>query len=279
MIYDMSFLPLRNIYYRFIKANRYPLYLKPILDKRIKSLHNIHEGEVCFVIGNGPSLCTEDLDKISELNIKTFASNLIYKVFNQTQWRPTYYCTQDQQVIDEIAGNFKSVINECDGMFVRRDVYHQLSSEVLNNDKLYLPRLIMHIRKDKYFDFSEDLSKFGCDGCTITYLMIQIAYYMGFKTIYLIGIDHNFPFLFDENDNIVKDNTFKQHFYETKEDKNKFNPARPYEMTMAYKSARNFLEKRGVQIFNATRGGKLEVFKRMDLDSILKGEQHGIKNL
>ncbi|MDR1769706.1 MAG: DUF115 domain-containing protein [Hungatella sp.] len=271
MIYDLSFIPLRNIYYRIIKANRYPLYLKHQMDKKICNMHNIHKGESCFIIGNGPSLNISDLEQISKLEIKTFATNSIYKIFNETNWRPVYYCAQDQQVIDKIGADFDFVIKDCKGMFVRRDVYNQLSKEVQQNEKLYLPRLVMHIRKDRYFDFSEDLSKCGFDGCTITYLMMQIAYYMGFKTIYLIGIDHNFPFLLDENENIILDDSLKQDFFE-REEKNRINPARPYEMTMAYKSAKKFFDANGVKIFNATRGGKLEVFERINLDQILEGD-------
>lgn len=270
MIYDLSFITLRNIYYRIIKANRYPLYLKCQLDKKICSIHNIHAGEACFIIGNGPSLKIADLEQISKLDIITFATNSIYKIFNQTDWRPTYYCAQDQQVIDKIGMDFDFVIKDCKGMFIRRDVYNQLSKEVQQNKKLYLPRLVMHIRKDRYFDFSEDLSKFGADGCTITYLMMQIAYYMGFKTIYLIGIDHDFPFALDENDNIILNDSLQQDFFE-KEEKNRINPARPYEMTMAYKSAKKFFDNNGIKIFNATRGGKLEVFKRINLEQLLKG--------
>lgn len=270
MIYDLSYIPLRNIYYKLIKANRYPIWLKQKMDKKIRSIHNIHDGETCFIIGNGPSLNINDLEKISELGTITFATNSIYKIFNETKWRPTYYCAQDQQVIDKIGADFDFVIKDCKGMFVRRDVFNQLSKEVQNNEKLYLPRLVMHIRKDRYFDFSADLSKFGSDGCTITYLMMQIAYYMGFKKIFLIGIDHNFPFALDVNDNIILDDSLQQDFFE-KEEKNRINPARPYEMTMAYKSARKFFDANEVAIFNATRGGKLEVFERIDLEEVLRG--------
>ena len=39
----------------------------------------------------------------------------------------------------------------------------------------------------------------------------------------------------------------------------------------AFLSAKRFAEKEGVKIFNATRGGKLEIFPRIDLDTALRG--------
>ena len=60
---------------------------------KTKALKNIHKGKRAFILGNGPSLEIEDLDKLK--NEITFASNKIYLAFDQTDWRPTYYCVED----------------------------------------------------------------------------------------------------------------------------------------------------------------------------------------
>lgn len=268
MINDMKYIFLRNIYYKYIKSNRYPLLKKSKLDKKIVSLKNIHKGEACFIIGNGPSLTANDLDAISNAGYVTFAANSIYKMFDKTKWRPTYYVFQDQQVIDGLADKFEELSKYCDKLFVRRDVYKQIDKNFINNDKLVMPLLVMHIRKDKYYDFSADASKFISDGCTVTFFSIQLAYYMGFKNIYLIGMDHNYPITFDENDNVVENKDINMHCFE---DSSRIilNPARILETTYAYRSAKKFLEDHGVNIFNATRGGKLEVFTRINIDEII----------
>ncbi|MEY8337953.1 6-hydroxymethylpterin diphosphokinase MptE-like protein [Lachnospiraceae bacterium 62-35] len=272
MINDMKFLTLRNIAYKYIKANRYPLVKKSALDNKIKELKDIHYGKACFIIGNGPSLVPKDLESISNSGIVSFASNAIYKIFGQTSWRPTYYVLQDQQVIDGLVTKFSEFADVSKGLFVRRDVYKQLSEDVLKKDNLYLPRLIMHIRKDKYYDFFEDLSYGASDGCTVTYFMMQIAYYMGFKKIYLVGIDHNFPTQFDENDNIIITNAKKQHCFEDSKEII-MNPARVLETTYAYKSAKLFFDSKDIKIYNATRGGRLEVYKRINLEeAIIEGK-------
>lgn len=269
MINDMKLIPFRNFYYRFIKANRYPISKKRILDKKVAEVKDIHNGETCFIIGNGPSLTISDLDAITECGYASFAANSIFKMFDKTKWRPTYLVFQDQQVIDGLVELFAELSKNCDKMFVRRDVYRQIDKKIIDSEKLILPRLVMKIRKDKYYDFSNKLETYAFDGCTVTYLMIQIAYYMGFKKIYLIGMDHNFPAMFDENDNVIVNNQIKQHCFEDSKHII-LNPARVSETTYAYRSARRFLDNQGVEIYNATRGGKLEEFIRVNVDDILK---------
>jgi hypothetical protein len=80
--------------------------------KALKSFKNTHTGKRCFIIGNGPSLKAEDLEQLK--NEITFAFNRIYYIFDQTSWRPTYYCAEDNKIIlkskveiDELALDYK----------------------------------------------------------------------------------------------------------------------------------------------------------------------------
>lgn len=270
MLSDMNALFIRNLYYKYIKSNRYPIYEKNRLDKKIESLKDKYYGQACFIVGNGPSLRVEDLENIKDKGIPSIGANSVYKLFDKTNWRPTYYVFQDQQMIDGLAKYFPNFINKCEGIVVRRDAYRQIDSSIIKNEKLFLPRLVMKIRKDNFFDFSSDIAKCAYDGCTVTYLMIQLAYYMGFKKIFLIGIDHNFPKEFDREGNIITTKKEKFHAFEDNKDII-LNPGRVIESTYAYQSANEFLTKAGVEIYNSTRGGKLEVFPRKDLD-VLMGE-------
>ena len=69
--------------------------------KQLKCFKNIHEGETCFIIGNGPSLNSDDLEKIYKKCIPTFAFNRIYLMFDNTNWRPSYYISQDEKMLTE----------------------------------------------------------------------------------------------------------------------------------------------------------------------------------
>ena len=56
-----------------------------------------YKGQRCFIVGNGPSLNLEDLNKLK--NEKTFAFNRIYYIFDKTEWRPSFYITEDIKII------------------------------------------------------------------------------------------------------------------------------------------------------------------------------------
>ncbi|MFC2055928.1 hypothetical protein ACFLV7_16775 [Chloroflexota bacterium] len=75
-------------------------------DFRLAALKNRHKGQRCFVIGNGPSLSTTDLDQLR--GEVTFACNKIYLAFNETDWRPTYYAVEDPLVAQQ---NYEEINN------------------------------------------------------------------------------------------------------------------------------------------------------------------------
>lgn len=126
--------------------------------------------------------------------------------------------------------------------------------------------------------FSFDCERQVADGTTVTYSSIQLAVYMGFTRIYLLGMDHHFPHTIDKNRRITYDAAVRSHFdprykdiYETVEQKRKIVLA-VYDQEMAeaaYKSALAAAGSRGVGIFNATRGGELEVFPRVRLEQVI----------
>ena len=78
---------------------------------------------------------------------------------------------------------------------------------------------------------------------------------MGFTQIYLLGVDCNY-----------KKNIEKNYFFDEKE-KDKYNH---YEdrMIIAYKVAKKYADTHGIKIINASRGGNLEVFDRIDFEKI-----------
>lgn len=234
--------------------------LKAFISSRneIKKLKNKYKDQRCFIIGNGPSLMVEDLEKIKQE--KSFSSHRIYKIFDSTNWRPDFYCVQDYQLV--IASeNEISKMPECSkammGRFIRLGYpsFKGFLSFRINNKKFY-PDLPL---------FSEDVSKCIYQGMTVSYMCLQLAIYMGFKEIYLLGIDHSYSVTLNENGEITHHSGVKDHF---SEEDNIANVPVLYMSTLSYVAAKEYAEKKGVKIYNATRGGDLEVFERVDFDSI-----------
>ena len=94
--------------------------------------------------------------------------------------------------------------------------------------------------------------------------MIQFAVYMGFSEIYLLGVDFNYS---NNNTEINAACYFDNRLYN-----NNLAYALPKpEVTLAsYQTAREYCKNNGIKIYNATRGGKLEVFERINFDEVIK---------
>lgn len=225
---------------------------------KVRKLKNSQEGKRCFVVGNGPSLRAEDLEKLREE--KTFSSNRVYNIFDKTSWRSTYYCVQDYKLILQSSSDIAKM-SDYSLAFVGRVPFFKYPKfkNFLNvRSKIvdFYPELP---------EFSQDISKYVLDGWTVTYMCLQIAIYMGFKEIYLLGVDHSYSVTLEPDGSVKHFKGVADHFSE--KDKIDNLPVL-YKSTLAYEAAKKYADEHGIKIYNATRGGKLEVFERVDFDTL-----------
>ncbi len=237
--------------------------------RRLLELKDTHVGETCFVIGNGPSLKAGDLDMLNQKGIFCFASKGIYKIFDETQWRPNVWGVSDLDYI-EIK---KDDINRLNGFIKLVCAQSYIQRGILLRDVIYYP-FIQAKRTPKFFnqDVARGVHFYGM----ITGKLINFAVYMGFTEIYLLGCDTTFPLRVDENGKKTVDTNKRLHFsasyYENKEEeraayRNIMDMEQEVQYTIeAYKDIKYFCDQIGVQIYNATRGGELEVFPRVHMD-------------
>ena len=223
---------------------------------KIKQLKGRYEGERCFVVATGPSLTIDDLELIK--NEYTFAVNSACKLYDRTSWRPTFYGIQDRYVFQAMKDN---VFNQDeDIMIFIADVLQEYAS-IPERCVLFPYNVAYHyinMRKYNswYAKFSGDSYDTVYDGYSITYSMLEIAVFLGFKEIYLIGTDCSYG---SGKDHIVESGFVDKKAYLNYE-----------RMTAGYKAAKEYAEKNGIRIINCTRGGMLEVFPRMNLEDVLK---------
>lgn len=229
----------------------------------LKTYKNIHKNERCFIIGNGPSLTSKDLDKLQQCSEISFAFNRIYHIFDQTQWRPTYYITQDEKII---SGSHIEVNNSIKSSTKFIPIELKWYNHIKINDAKYFHIINRNI-SENIPDFSEDISKYIINSKTVIYTAIQIAVYMGIKEIYLIGVDHHFHTSINNKGEIIIDPDAKDYFSnEYNQDKDNLYIPNTDVSTLTYIAAKEYADKHGIKIYNATRGGKLEVFPRINFD-------------
>lgn len=230
--------------------------------KRLVRFKGIHDGEVCFIIGNGPSLKADDLTLISQNGFPTFAFNRIYFMFDKTDWRPTYFISQDEKTLKNCTDEVNAM--ELPYKFIPLNLHYYYD---INIDGAYYFKMVNP--SGDIVELSDDFSKWVGNTNTVAITAMQLAVYMGFKKIYLIGVDHNFSTYVNDKGEIIKDNSVKDYF----DDKYNTDQAELYmpnidKSTRDFIIAKRFCDKHGVEVFNATRGGKLEVFPRVNLDTI-----------
>ena len=230
--------------------------------KALQQLKDMHAGKRCFIIGNGPSLTAEDLTRIHENGDISFAFNRIFNIFPQTAWRPTYYISQDEKMLPGCINEVNAIEALKKFVPIELDWYYDIHLDGIT------PFHIVTEETDD-IDFSEDISKYLANSKTVVYTAMQFAVYMGIKEIYLIGVDHHFHISQNDKGEIIVDPNAKDYFSDAyNQDKANLYIPNTDKSTLTFMAARRFADAHNIHIYNATRGGKLEVFERRDFDTL-----------
>jgi hypothetical protein len=226
--------------------------------ERLKKFQGKHKGERCFIVANGPSLLKTDLDLLK--NEVAFGMNRIYLHFNDSSFRPAYYVAVNELVLEQFSGE----ISQLDmPKFLN---WNQRACFDVHDPKCVFVKSKLVLQDS----FQENLSKPLAFGGTVTFVALQIAYYMGFQKVYLVGLDHQY---------VEKGTPNKTETRVSERDASHFNPnyfpkgikwqlPDLLRSENAYAIARNAYERDGREILDATLGGHCEVFKKVDYYSL-----------
>lgn len=258
---------LRSIEARFVQPWQQQHFEKTKAGKALAAMKDRHKGKRCFLVGNGPSLRAEDLTVLHERGEITFGFNRIFNIFDQTPWRPTYYVSQDEKMLGGCVEAVNAMTIAHKFVPIQLKWYHDIAIEkaVYFNIDYQSGDDVMQ------FTFCDDIAHSIACASTCMYSAAQLAVYMGFKEIYLIGVDHHFHTSINNKGEIVVDETAKDYFSDA------YNPDKAHlfipnteKSTLTYVAMKKHCEQRDVRIYNATRGGKLEVFPRVDFDEVMR---------
>ncbi len=225
--------------------------------QRLGELKDSRRGERCFIIGNGPSLQQTDLSLLkSEF---TFGLNRIYLLFEKLGFPTTYLVTVNrlvlEQCIDEILAapttkfipwRFRGELKGLpagDTVFVQSDCARP--------------------------GFTPDARKFLWAGATVTYVAMQLAYHIGFEQVILVGVDHSFVTTGEPHREVVSQGDDPNHF-----SPNYFGKGFKWQLPdletseIAYRMAREAFRADGREIVDATVGGKLQIFPKVEYRSL-----------
>jgi len=233
--------------------------------KKLEELRNSCAGKRCFVVCNGPSLRAEDLTKIHEHGDISIGMNAIARIYEHTPWRPTYLSLRDDIAFSKKNAEMCRTC-ECEyRIYDRSRFLRTLNSE---GERFYLgfdesPRLL----EEPTFD-PEATKKMPSIG-TSAYSCLEFAVFLGCREIYIIGCDLAYAVNITRDGRIYYNESGKEHFYEKKDEDMKTTDTEPnptWQLQVAFDTAAKYAKENGIKIYNATRGGMLESFPRVDLE-------------
>ena len=222
--------------------------------ERLAALRDRHRGERCVIIGNGPSLKRTDLSRLR--GERTFGLNRIYLKFSELGFATSYLVCVNKLVISQCATELEAV--PCPKFIswtARRHI--RFTDDMVFVRPLEPPGF--------YADPADGL----WEGTTVTYVAMQLAYFMGFETVILIGVDHDFVTKGEPGKVVVSEGDDPNHF-----DPRYFGKGFRWELPnlptseQAYRMARQRYEADGRRILDATIGGKLQVFDKVAYDDV-----------
>ena len=247
---------------------------------RIESLRQRHAGQRCFIIGNGPSIKQQDLSRLGDE--VTFVTNWFANHEDYDQIRPDYYCISSHEVFggwDAAEPSFDATMREAivSRQWRSHHFFPLLAREAMIGDPDFgqdrchflvfeRPKTTIEARGTLNWDLT------GCldDGYTgITTFCIPLAVHMGFTEIVLLGCDCDYG--------IQSAKDPKAYFYDFAKHTTKTTSYNTLDriwgpggaIFQIYEIVRREAEAQGVRIVNATAGGLLEVFERVEYESLL----------
>ncbi|MBV6402724.1 MAG: hypothetical protein CNIPEHKO_03037 [Anaerolineales bacterium] len=257
--------------------------------RRLAALKDVHKGKRAFIVGNGPSLKQTDTSKLK--NEITFGMNRIYLAFLEWGFTTSYLCvTNDlvvEQFVDEISTltipkfiawrshrHFKAQFRraelvEASNSPILKPSVSSLQSPVSNPQSPIssLPTFVYTTYTGP--KFSTDVRGRVWEGATVTNLALQLAFHMGIEKAILIGVDHNFADKGEANKTIVSQGDDPNHFMP-----NYFGKGVKWQLPdldtseIGYALARDAYRKAGREVVDATVGGKLTIFPKVEYDTL-----------
>ncbi len=258
-----------SLWQGFIRTLRYRMAVLglPVTanEKRLLAFKDRHKGQRLFILGNGPSLNLCDLSLLRQEI--TFGVNAIYLNQEKMGFYPTYYVVEDEFIAEDRAHEINSLKGpqKFFGNYLNYCLADQPDVSWINLRMDYGPY-------PGFPHFSRNAARTVWVGGTVTYVCLQLAYYMGVQQVYLVGFDHSYKIPADahiDGQAITSQSSDPNHFNADYFGKGyRWHDPMVERMEQAFCRARDVYSTSGRHIFNATVGGKLEVFDRVDYASL-----------
>lgn len=244
-----------------------------------------HKGERCFILATGPSIKTQDLSLLQHETCIGVSQFFFHEQIDTI--RPEYHVLAPFHApfkfdaCRKIFEGLKHAYSWPVDCFLGYFPYEYSTYDFLQANNELTPQNTHYINYTGADQLDEknvnsplrwDICQIPFSARTVVYSAVQVATYMGFQEIYLLGCDHDY----------LKDikRVENHHFYaeekgiSDKENLSAFDQERwfyeYYMRWMQYRLMKQHCNSLGIEIFNATPATMLDVFPRVDLATALE---------
>jgi len=246
---------------------------------------NKYEGKSCFILGNGPSLKKQDIALLKGKIVFTVNNMMMTEEYGII--KPTFHLmadplnfSSDDLVSQELINERFSVLKN----HKRKPICIfpiKARSLVLKRD-LYFDDKIIYFMNYGNWSRGElkdiNFEKFLPEYNNVIHIAIMAAMYMGFKKIYLLGVDMtSFLVNYEYNEGKGFDERYAHFYKEEKRMKNLLlkawstsnneialkNMAKSFEI---FRFLKIYGSKKKIEIINLTKGGALDIFERRSFE-------------
>jgi hypothetical protein len=285
--FSAVFFSLKN--YRLIQAN--------------KKIHNRHKGQRCFILCNGPSVKNQNIKHLRGEIVFSVSNGYLHPDFDYI--KPRYHCIPQVTFIDDYSSKSKtnstshnfimpyneklvpqktyntypevvSWLNKIDTSIGNAEIFLSYQQfNLVKDNNLFKDRkchfLCMGKNKFPFLNNIPDLSCISPSVQSVPIMSLMIAMYMGFKEIYLLGTDHDWF--------VKKEYSYFYGKGVTKLDLECVNNDKDLDLLLdeipvieklfqQYRSVNKIAKANNIKIFNATNGGMLDEFKRINFEKL-----------
>lgn len=222
----------------------------------LESFKNKHQGETLYLLANGPSINKTDLNTLIGKNV--MCMNRFYIKFKDLEFKPTYLVCVEETVLDQFSKDFSKLA---------------VPTFVNWRSRNKIPGV--HYLKESFNIvpfFQSDITKPANTGGTVTYMCLQLAYFMGFKKVVILGMDHSFK----ETGTAAKAEIRTQEKDESHFDPNYFPKGMKWvipdlqKSEYSYHLADVYYKNQNRIIIDATIGGKCPIFTKGKIEELLE---------
>jgi len=265
-----------KVFFRKVLSLFQDLYYRKLLNENLR-YKNKYLGESCFILGNSPSLKDYKLENLSGMKVFSVSRGYLEKNFNTYQ--PLFHCIANLTYTNITNGFTKEkAINwfkEIDFKINNAEVILDLKEyNLVVKNNLFPKRNLIWMKTGQTFSNKLDITKTIPGQMTVIQNAIIAAAYMGFKKVYLLGVDLDF----------YETKSYK-HFYDSSNlshqdpslkpgsDKYAYSRAKilaeASELMYSFERLKDNLKDLNVDIYNCSKSSKLDMFGYIDFEKVL----------